>query len=80
MQILRWSSVKRSQTSHNTPQTSITITLPSPSYKPAAMSILAAMYGVDNVPSLLSALELEELVYAAVLADMWQLPGISSRR
>lgn len=48
------------------------------SEQPAAMAILAAMYGAKPVPELLSELSQEQQLQAAIMADMWQLPAIST--
>jgi hypothetical protein len=54
------------------------LTLQDASAKPAAMAVLAARYSAKPMPELLSELSQEQQLQAAMLADMWQLPAIST--
>jgi hypothetical protein len=42
------------------------------------MAVLAALYNVKPIPELLSELSQEQQLHAALLADMWQLPEVST--
>jgi hypothetical protein len=44
----------------------------------AALAVLQSLYEVKPLPELLSELSQEQQVQAAVLADMWQVPHVSS--
>jgi hypothetical protein len=54
------------------------LTLQDATEQPAAVAVLAALYGVKAVPELLSELSQELQLQAAMLSDMWQLPAIST--
>jgi len=56
----------------------LAITLPDEQQVPAAMAVLAALYGVKPIPELLSELTQEQQLHAAVLADMWQIDAVST--
>lgn len=60
----------------------LVLTLDSADQQPAAMAVLEAMYVAKTVPELLSKLTREhrhwQLLQAAVLADMWELPRFSA--
>jgi len=45
---------------------------------PAALAVLAALYGVKPTLELLSELTQEQQIHAAVLADMWQIDAVST--
>jgi hypothetical protein len=42
------------------------------------MAVLAALYAVKPLPELLSELPQEQQLQAALLADMWQIPKVST--
>lgn len=42
----------------------------------AAHTVLEALYATKPLPELLSALSQEQLLHAAVLADMWEVPDV----
>jgi hypothetical protein len=69
--MLRWST--QSQTKKQ-----IAITPPDASYEPAAMAVLEGMYMGKPWVELLADLTPQQQLQAAVLADMWQLPGAST--
>lgn len=71
MQILRWQSDTQDRPT-------LTVTLQNDSQLPAALAVLEALYGGRPVQDLLSSLSLQQQMYAAVLADMWQLESVSS--
>lgn len=52
----------------------LSLVLQHPSQEPAAMAVLAALYGVSEAHELSQ----EQLLQAAVLADMWQLPDVAT--
>jgi hypothetical protein len=56
----------------------LVLTLQDASEQAAAMAVLAALYGAKPMPELLSELSQEQQLQAAMLADMWQLPAIST--
>jgi len=53
----------------------LSLVLQHPSQEPAAIAVLAALYGVSVEADELSQ---EQLLQAAVLADMWQIPGVAT--
>jgi len=57
---------------------SLPVILQHPSQEPAAMAVLAALYGVKPIKDLLSELQGEQQLQAALLADMWQIPAVST--
>jgi hypothetical protein len=54
------------------------LTLQDPEQLPAAMAVLASMYLTKPLPELLSELTLTQQLQAALLADMWQAPNVST--
>ena len=48
------------------------------SEQPAALVVLKALYAVKPLPELLSELSQEQQLQAALLADMWQVPDVST--
>ena len=56
----------------------LVLTLQDAAEEPAAVAVLAALYGVKPIPELLSQLPQEQQLHAALLADMWQVPGVST--
>jgi hypothetical protein len=48
------------------------------SWQPAALVVLSSMYLVKPLPELLSELPPEQQLQAAVLADQWQVPNVST--
>jgi hypothetical protein len=70
------SSIQQAQQDTSRPQ--LVLTLQDAAEQPAAMSVLAALYGAKPLPELLSELSQEQQLQAAMLADMWQLPAIST--
>jgi hypothetical protein len=77
----RASGSKRSTqpTQQDTSRPQLVLTLQDASEQPAAMDVLAVMYGAKAMPELLSELSQEQQLQAAMLADMWQLPAISTK-
>ena len=71
------SSTQQSQQDASRPQ--LVLTLQDASEQPAAMAVLAVMFGAKTMPDLLSELSQEQQLQAAMLADMWQLPAISTK-
>jgi hypothetical protein len=93
MQILRWqrkrppgqaparisARKKLSASSSNTGKPGqLVLTLQDASEQSAAMAVLAALYGAKPLPELLSELSKVQQLQAAMLADMWELPAIST--
>lgn len=56
----------------------LVLSLQQAEHEPAAMAVLAALYGVKPLPELLADLPQEQQLQAAVLADMWEIPTVSS--
>jgi hypothetical protein len=56
----------------------LVLTLQDAAEEPAAVAVLAALYSVKPIPELLSELPQEQQLHAALLADMWQVPGVST--
>jgi hypothetical protein len=56
----------------------LVLTLQDAAEEPAAVAVLAALYSVKPIPELLSELPQEQQLQAALLADMWQVPGVST--
>ena len=56
----------------------LVLTLQDPDEEPAATALLATLYGVKPVNELLGALSQEQQLQAALLADMWQMPAVST--
>ena len=56
----------------------VVLTLKSPSEEPAALAVLSSLYGVKPIPELLSELSQGQQLQAAVLADLWQVPDVST--
>jgi len=54
------------------------VTLQDESQQAAALAVLAALYAIKPLPDLLSPLSQEQQLQAAVLADMWQIPQVST--
>jgi hypothetical protein len=52
------------------------LTLQTPDQEPAALAVLSALYFVKPLPELLAELPQHQLLHAAVLADMWQVPAV----
>jgi hypothetical protein len=78
VQVLRWQTEEpAADNSSSSSQRQIRLTLPDDSYQPAAMAVLAFLYSVKPEP--LAELSTKQLVQAAVLADMWQVPAACSR-
>ena len=84
MQAVRWQLKRRSpddgepssSTEHPRPQ--IVVTLQDPAHEVAAETVLSAMYLLKPVPELLSGLSQEQQLQTALLADLWQLPAVST--
>jgi len=86
VQILRWlgptdpygtvegSSLLSSSNQPVSDKPVLSLVLQHPSQEPAAMAVLAALYGV----SVADELSQEQLLHAAVLADMWQVPDVAT--
>lgn len=72
------SSSTTQQAQQDTSKPQLVLTLQDASEQPAAMAVLAALYGAKPMPELLSELSQEQQLHAAMLADMWQLPAIST--
>jgi hypothetical protein len=70
------SSTQQAQQDTSKPQ--LVLTLQDASEQPAAMAVLATLYGAKPMPELLAELSQEQQLQAAMLADMWQLPAIST--
>lgn len=71
------SSAQQAQQAPSRPQ--LVLTLQDASEQQAATAVLAALYGAKPMPELLSELSQEQQLQAAMLADMWQLPTISTQ-
>jgi hypothetical protein len=56
----------------------LVLTLQDAAEEPAAVAVLAAMYSVKPICELLSELPQEQQLHAALLADMWQVPGVGT--
>jgi hypothetical protein len=56
----------------------LVLTLQDPEQLPAAMAVLASMYLTKPLPQLLSELSTTQQLHAALLADMWQAPNVST--
>jgi hypothetical protein len=54
------------------------LTLDSSDQQPAALAFLQALYGVKEVPQLLLELTQDQQLQVALLADMWQVPQLTS--
>jgi len=65
-------SSNRSQPVSQRPK--LSLVLQHPSQEPAAVAVLAALYGVSEA----DVLSQEQLLQAAVLADMWQIPDVAT--
>lgn len=55
----------------------VSLTLPTAGHEPAAMALLAAMYGVKKPAELMQELPQQQRLQAAILGDMLQLPEAS---
>jgi hypothetical protein len=71
------SGTQQAQQDISKPQ--LVLTLQDASEQPAAIAVLAAMYGAKPLSDLLSVLSQEQQLQVAMLADMWQLPAISTK-
>lgn len=60
----------------NTPQ--LVLVLQDASEEAAALAVLSALYGVKPLPELINSLSQEQQLQAAVLADMWAVPEVST--
>jgi hypothetical protein len=72
------SSSQQAQQSQPPGRPQLVLTLQDACEKSATMAVLAALYGAKPMPELLSELSQEQQLHAAMLADMWQLPTIST--
>jgi hypothetical protein len=91
-QMLRWQderSAKRARTSNisNSNNSSsvefytrgrLELELQNASEQQAALAVLQSLYAVKPLPELLSELPQEQQLQAALLADMWQIPKVST--
>lgn len=66
------------QDGSNKAKPQLVLTLQDASEQAAAMAVLAALYLIKPLPELLSELTQEQQLQAALLADMWQVPGVST--
>ena len=91
IQVLRWQdknpctrAPKRTRRSSSTTSTEqitrarLELELQDASEQQAALAVLQSLYAVKPLPELLSELSQEQQLQAAVLADKWQVPDISS--
>jgi hypothetical protein len=53
----------------------IAVTLPEPGYESAALALLSVLYEAKPWPQLLGMLTEQQLMHAAKLAQVWQLPA-----
>jgi hypothetical protein len=65
-----------SKSSRSKPQ--LALELQDAAWQPAALAVLSSMYLVKPLPELLSDLPPEQQLQAAVLADQWQVPNVST--
>jgi hypothetical protein len=91
-QVLRWQddlpttrAAKRARTSSSssdvegqTMRSRLELELQDPSEQEAALAVLQSLYAVKPLPELLSELSHEQQLQAAVLADKWAVPHVSS--
>lgn len=56
----------------------LVLTLQHADHQPAAIAVLQSLYAVKPIPQLLSELPQELQLHAALLADVWQLPEVST--
>jgi hypothetical protein len=90
-QVLRWQDAdpetraakraKHSSGEDSTGQTTrarLELELQDASEQEAALAVLSSLYAVKPLPRLLSELSQEQQLQAAVLADKWQVPNVSS--
>jgi hypothetical protein len=56
----------------------LVLTLESSDHLPAALAVLQALYGVKELHVLLSELQQEQQLQVALLADLWQVPQLTS--
>jgi hypothetical protein len=84
-QVLRWQDdrpAKRARTSSSSAEqdtrATLRLELQDASDQQAALAVLQSLYAVKPLPELLSELSHEQQLQAAVLADMWQVPHVSS--
>jgi len=75
---MRSSACADASNTHAGSRRQLVITLPEEHQVPAAMAVLAALYGVKPVPELLSELTQEQQLHAALVADMWQIDAVST--
>ena len=90
-QVLRWQeegpctrAPKRTRRSNSNPSAEqstrgrLELELQDASEQQAALAVLQSLYAVKPLPELLSDLSQEQQLQAAVLADKWQVPDVSS--
>lgn len=56
----------------------IAVTLPEPGYESAALALLSGLYEAKPWPQLLGMLTEQQVMHAAKLAQVWQLPAASA--
>jgi hypothetical protein len=86
MQILRWPTNKSKHPKPKPDSTStddgnrpkIVLELQDEADWEPALAVLSSMYAVKPLPELLSELKQEQQLQAALLADMWQVPDVST--
>ena len=74
----RCSKYARSSSTDCTARTEIELELQDTSEQEAALAVLQSLYAVKPLPELLAELSQEQQLQAAVLADKWAVPHISS--
>ena len=74
----RSSKYARSGSTDRTPRGEIELELQGTSELEAALAVLQSLYAVKPLPELLAELSQEQQLQAAVLADKWQVPHVSS--
>jgi hypothetical protein len=74
----RTSKYARSSSTDRIPRTEIELDLQDASEQEAALAVLQSLYAVKPLTELLSELFQEQQLQAAVLADKWQVPHVST--
>lgn len=83
LQIVRWQHKRKHEDSNSSPSSDaarceVVLTLQDEAQLQAALTVLQALYAVKPLPQLLSELPQEQQLQVALLADMWQIPRVST--